>query len=948
MESAQIRQKFLDFFEARGHTIVPSSSLVPAQDPTLLFTNAGMVPFKDVFLGNEKRSYTRAASAQKCLRVSGKHNDLEEVGPSPQHHTFFEMLGNFSFGDYFKEEALEFSWQFLTQELGLPADKLHPTVFEEDDESAKIWARIKSVPESQIVRLGAEHNFWSMGDTGPCGPNSEIIYDRSGACLKNGGDCDITCDCDRWWELWNNVFMQFDRAADGTQTPLAKPGVDTGMGFERLVAVIQNVPSNYETDLFVPLFEEISDISGTGYREANNEQRIAMRILADHARAATFLIADGIRPSNEGRGYVLRRLLRRAIYYGRTRFIWNEQYLGRLVRRVGGVMSDAYPELHKEAASLIAIVEEEEHGFAQTLGRGRVAVERLAEHARYLRDYLQKAARNQQYRFNWASSQRSLASLWSSSDLPEDLKISFLKPYSDMLGEEPWNASPKDLLRAADIPPILNGEVAFFFKDTYGIPPDLTAKVAEEEGLGVDLAGFNRALEEQRERGRGARKLEGEQDEALLAAARELEPTRFVGYEALATDAKVLALFSNEGRSQSAREGDTVELVLDTSPFYAEGGGQVGDAGRIVGPDGEVAIASVRRLGPGVFVHSGEVARGQIAEGATVRAEVDETTRRGTMRNHTATHLLHKALRQVLGPQAKQAGSLVAPDRLRFDFLHSKPLTNDELREAERIVREQIMRNQPVRTDVMPLQQALDLGADAMFDEKYGEEARVVSVGDNNGEAFSRELCGGTHCHATGEIGAFFIVDQRSVGSGVRRVDAVTGFGAFEWMDARRDVIEQLSREYNAPLAELPERLRALQERAREQPKQTASHLPDPGDLIERAEKRDGTLLIVDTVDAADAASLREFGDELRARAKSAAIVLGALLEEKPSILIMLTSDQVEAGLHAGKLAKQIGKEMGAGGGGRADVATAGGRDPAQLDTALELARELLRGASAG
>jgi alanyl-tRNA synthetase len=946
MKSAELRKTFLSYFQERGHTVVPSASLVPAGDPTLLFVNAGMVPFKDVFLGKEKRSYKRATSCQKCLRVSGKHNDLEEVGPSSHHHTFFEMLGNFSFGDYFKEEALAYSWEFLTKTLGLPPEKLHPTVYEEDEESAQIWSKLKSIPVGKVVRLGPEDNFWAMGDTGPCGPNSEIIYDRTGRCLRDGSDCPLTCDCDRWWELWNNVFMQFDRAPDGTLTPLAQVGVDTGMGFERLCAVLQGAASSYETDLFVPIFEELAHLTHIDYANASNEQQTAMRILADHTRAGVFLIADGVRPSNEGRGYVLRRLLRRAIYYARTRLVSRERYyLDTLARAVGGSMSEAYPELHKEAPNIVAVLQQEEDSFNETLSRGRRIVAALARYANALKTFLETAAHDRNERFSWASSRDTLAAVWQSTDLPEVVKVPFLRPYNQLLGDEPWMATEESLLAAASITPTLNGETAFFLSDTYGIPPELTGEVALDNGLAVDLAGFERFLEQQRERGRGAREEGKEREDALLAATRDFPATKFVGYDGLKANAAVL-LLESDGLMRSASESDgEINVVLDISPFYAEGGGQVGDSGRIVGPKGEAEITSVRRLG-GVFVHRGRVVRGQIKQGEAVRAEVDETSRRATMRNHTATHLLHRALRVVLGPQAKQAGSLVAPDHLRFDFLHGKPLTDDELREVERLVREQILLDRPVRTDVLPVQQALASGADAMFDEKYGEEARVVSVGNGetlrpgSGQAFSRELCGGTHCRATGEIGAFFIVEQRSVGAGVRRVEAVTGFGAFEYVDARRRLVDQLSREYHAPLPELPERLRALQERAREQPK--AAALPDPAEVLARAEQRDGTLIIIDRIDGADSNALREFGDELRKRAKSAAIVLASVADDQPSIIVMLTADRVKAGLHAGKLAQQLGKEMGAGGGGRADVATAGGKDASRLDAALAKARELL------
>ena len=868
MQSAEVRQTFLDFFEQRGHTVVPSSPLFAANDPTLLFVNAGMVPFKDVFLGTEQRSYVRAASAQKCLRVSGKHNDLEEVGPSPRHHTFFEMLGNFSFGDYYKGEALPWYWELLTKAYGLPADKLHPTVYEEDDESARIWSKLTGRPESQIVRLGADENFWSMGETGPCGPNSEVFLDRAGKCLRDGSDCVLTCDCDRWWELGNNVFIQFDRAVDGTLTPLPKPGVDTGMGFERMCAVLQDVPSNYETDVFAPLIDRLRDL--TGDSEITAERGPHYRAVADHARALSFLIADGIMPSNEGRGYVLRRILRRASYQGRLLGL-EEPFVSTICSAVIDQMGGVYGELRDARDRITSLVADEEERFLATLDSGLTRLEVV-------------------------------------------------------------------LADAGDGQTVLSGEDAFRLYDTFGFPLDLTMKALEEKGWTVDEAGFEAALDEQRRRGREARAKE--QDQALLVAVRDLSATTFVGYELRTEDTTISLLFADGGAVDSVDEGAEVELVLDTSPFYSEGGGQVGDRGRIAGPAGEIEIDAVRTLG-GVSVHSGRVTSGSIEVGATVTAEVDDDARRATMRNHTATHLLHRALRIVLGGQAKQAGSLVAPDRLRFDFLHGKPLTDEQLRETERLVREQIVLNRPVQTDVMPLQDALDLNADAMFDEKYGEEARVVSVGDNN-EPFSRELCGGTHCHATGEIGGFFVVEQRSVGAGVRRIEAVTGLNAFRWADANRSLVDQLTREYNVPAEQLPGRLHTLQERAREQPKQSGADLPDPAQLIESAQRQNGTVLIVDRIDAVDADALRSFGDDLRNRAKSAAVILGAVFDGKPSILIMLTPDQVEAGYHAGKLAKELGKEMGAGGGGRPDVATAGGREPESLDAALSKAKDLL------
>jgi alanyl-tRNA synthetase len=897
MKSTEVRETFLSFFEQRGHARVSSAPLVPAGDATLMFTNAGMVPFKDVFLGKEKRSYTRATSCQKCMRVSGKHNDLEEIGPSPRHHTLFEMLGNFSFGDYFKEEALPFWWELITKHYGIPPERLHPTVFTEDDESAEIWSKLTGRPASSIVRLGPEDNFWSMGDTGPCGPNSEIMYDRTGKCLKDGSDCPLTCDCDRWWEVGNNVFMQYDRSPDGTLTPLPKVGVDTGMGMERMTALLNGVESDYETDVFIPIIERIQSL--TGDSKITLERRPAYRAVADHARALAFLIADGILPSNEGRGYVLRRILRRASYQGRTIGL-NKPFLSDVCRVVIDTMGGVYPEVRQNERTIIDLVSDEEERFLQTLDAG---IERL---------------------------ERALEGV-SGKTLP--------------------------------------GEEAFRLYDTYGFPIDLTRKVLEARGWTVDEDGFEEALEEQRERGREAHGEGKERENELIAATRDLPATDFVGYGTMDTEACALLVLSYEKLPSNAKvvgtgtvlpagseiallsasQGEDVDIVLDMTPFYAEGGGQVGDVGAIIGPNGEARIDSVRRLG-GVFVHSGRITRGTIAVDDRVRAEVDIDARRATMRNHTATHLLHKALRVVLGPQAKQAGSLVAADRLRFDFVHGKPLTDDELQEVERLVREQVMLNNRVQTNVMPAAEAIASGADAMFDEKYGETARVVTVSSSrvglqpDGPAvFSRELCGGTHCHATGEIGAFFIIDQRSVGAGVRRVEAVTGAAAFDYADTRRRIIDQLAHEYNVPAAELPERIHALQERAKESKKEAASAaLPDPSEVLSRAEQRNGTTVVIDRLESADANALREFGDVLRQKAKSAAIALGSVVDGTPNIVVMLTPDQVEAGLHAGKVAQQLGKMMGAGGGGRPDVATAGGKDASQLDAALAKARELL------
>jgi alanyl-tRNA synthetase len=898
MNSAEIRQRFLQYFGSNDHEIVPSSPLVPANDPTLLFVNAGMVQFKDTFLGLEQRPYTMATTAQKCMRVSGKHNDLENVGPSPRHHTFFEMLGNFSFGDYFKEDAIRFAWELLTEEFKLDPKRLWVTVFEgdelvpADEEAAQYWENI-GVPRERIVRLGAKDNFWEMGPTGPCGPNSEIIYYQGDDVDNQVAEGVINGD-DLYMEIWNLVFMQYNRDEQGNLAPLPKPSIDTGMGFERLVAVLQGVRNNYETDLFTPIIERLIELVGKGHEhyEAN---RAPYHAIADHARACAFLIADGVRPGNEGRNYVLRRILRRAAYQGRTLGL-AEPFLAHAVDVVIREMGDAYPELRTKAAYIKQVITGEEERFNQTLQSGL--------------DQLQAIVARMQ----------------------------------------------------ADGQTIMRGEDVFRLHDTYGFPPDLTAKILSERNLGIDEAGYHVAREEQRRRGREAAQFKrGAQAE--LWSNMELPQTQFTGYGALQSSGRVLALVANGQQVEDVSEGDSVQIVLDQTCFYAESGGQVGDTGVLVSEQASVRIGDVQKPVPGVYVHTGIVERGTLAQGDAVELRVEGERRRDIMRNHTATHLLHRALRDVLGEHAEQAGSLVAPDRLRFDFGHSGAVTPDEQHEVERRVNAWIRADTEVEAAQMPIGEARAMGAMALFGEKYGDVVRVVTIGcddHGSGESIptpnsqpstpdfcSRELCGGTHVARTGEIGFFRIVSESSIGSGLRRIEAVTGAGAERYVDGQSDLLREAARRLGTTPAQLLERIEQVQQQIKHQQQQIAQLEEQAGDdqvqtILGQRQQNNGVALVAAHVDAPNADKLRTMGDQLRNKLGSGIVVLGTVIKDKPQILVMVTPDLVRKGYHAGNLVKALAQKVGGGGGGRADVAQAGGRDAGQLDAALVEAGTLL------
>jgi len=868
--SAEIRRTFLKYFQDRGHTVVPSSSLIPANDPTLLFTNAGMVQFKDVFLGVEEREYTRATTAQKCMRVSGKHNDLENVGPSPRHHTFFEMLGNFSFGDYFKREAIAYAWEFLTKVIGLDKQRLYPTVYLEDDEAFALWQEVAGVPAARITRLGKKDNFWAMGDTGPNGPCSEIIYDRGPEhCTCGRPDCNPSIECERWWELWNLVFMQYETSADGTTRPLPKPSIDTGMGMERLTAILQGVNSNYETDLFWPIILRTQAL--LGHSDAQREEHIvSYRVIADHARAIAFLIADGVLPGNEGRNYVLRLILRRAARHGKL-LGFEKPFMAEVLKVVVDIMGEHYNELIQRKNFILEAATQEEERFLQTLDIGLNLLDRIIAKV--------KAA-----------------------------------------GQT-----------------VIPGDEAFRLYDTYGFPLDLTRDVARERGLSVDEKGFRAAMEAQRERARAAQHFELGQEEELYRSL-GLPTTSFVGYETTTCQARVLALVRDGQVQHEVGTDQRVEIVLDRTPFYAESGGQVADTGVIQGPRGRIQVHDARHPLPELTVHYGVVTEGVIAQGEQVEVRVDDERRLDIARNHTATHLLHRALRKVLGDHARQAGSLVAPDRLRFDFTHLRPVSAEELRQIEREVNAAIRADLPVTATVTSFEKARASGAVALFGEKYGDTVRMISVGDS----YSRELCGGTHLHSTGQIGFFHIISESSVGSGLRRIEAVTGRAAEAYIQQQLDILTKTAATLQTEPSNLVQKARELMEQLREQQRQIEqmhrqAAQEEAERLLAQVQHVEGVQVLAGQVNADSMKRLREIADRLRERLGSAVIVLGAVIADKPGLVATVTTDLVEKGLHAGKLISQVAKAVGGGGGGRPTMAQAGGHDASKLSGALAL-----------
>jgi alanyl-tRNA synthetase len=858
----ELRHAFIQYFEQHGHQAVPSSALIPQADPTLLFTNAGMNQFKRVFLGEETRAYRRAVTVQKCLRAGGKHNDLENVGYTRRHHTFFEMLGNFSFGDYFKEDAIAFGWEFLTQTVGLAKDRMWVTIFRDDDEADQLWKKV-GVPAGRIVRCGEKDNFWQMGDTGPCGPCSELHFDQGPSVP---GDDRPNGEGDRVIEIWNLVFMQFNRDAAGTLHPLPKPSIDTGMGLERLAAVAQGVYSNYDSDVFTPLLGAIAIRAGVQYGKQEPTDR-SMRVVADHLRAITFLMADGVLPSNEGRGYVLRRILRRAARHGRLLGIV-EPFLYELASAVVNQMGEAYSEVRSAAATIAEATRGEEERFIATLDQGLPILNEMMAKAR--------------------------------------------------------SAGSK----------ILTGPDVFKLYDTYGFPIDLMGEACREQGMTLDEAGFEQAIEEQRNR---ARKTGGFEQETARPAVAELAgrvgTTKFIGYDRLESDSLVQAILKGDRLVKEAVEGDEVELVLDVTPFYAEGGGQVGDRGVLLGQEGRVEIKETTRPAPTLVLHKGTVTKGRIREGEQLHMTVDATTRQDAQRNHTATHLVHAALRDMLGPHVKQYGSLVGPNRLRFDFAHFRPLSSRDIDDIETTVNDEIRKNEPVRTEVMSIQDAVAKGALAFFGDKYGEQVRVVTV-----EAFSKELCGGTHCRQTGDIGLFRLVSETGVAAGVRRLEAQTGSGAFALMKKLEADIRELSDLLKVGQSELVSKTRKVMTQLKDKERELEElklRMASGSSVGSTAKTIAGVQVHVQRTDGLDVNGMRALADQLRDKLKSGVVALGAANDGKVSLLVVVTKDLI-ARLKAGDLIKEMAAEVGGTGGGRPEMAQAGGKDPAKLDAALE------------
>ena len=886
MNGNKIRQQFLDYFASRRHEVVESSALVPHEDPTLLFTNAGMVQFKKLFTGEEQRHYRRAVTCQRCVRAGGKHNDLENVGYTARHHTFFEMLGNFSFGDYFKEEAIKLAWDFLTKELKLSPANLWVSVFKDDDEAYRIWEQIEDLPPGRIVRLGEKDNFWAMGDTGPCGPCSEIHIDQGAAIPCSNPDCGVECDCDRFLEIWNLVFMQFERSADGKLTPLPKPSIDTGMGLERIAAVVQGKHNNYDSDLFQPIIGSTAELAGVKYGvDARNDT--ALRVIADHARTTTFLVADGVLPSNEGRGYVLRRIMRRAIRYGRTLGL-TEPFLGSVSAVVADLMTPAYPHLEASRELLLKVVRHEEERFLETLDHGLTMLE-------------QEVAR--------------------------------LRAAGPTRGEEAEQGR-------------LSGDFIFKLYDTYGFPVDIAKDVAQEEGLGVDEAGFSAAMARQREQSRRSWK-GGGLDELGPGFKELLEQggrTLFVGYESRRHHATLTALLDGEGNLlDQAAAGERIALVCAETPFYAEAGGQSGDQGEITGLHGRARVEKTTKLGDQLVVHQAEVTEGEIRRGEEVLLAVSEGRRRRIAANHTATHLLHAALRRVLGEHVKQAGSQVEPERLRFDFTHFSPLTLEEIREVERLVNEEIRANTRLQTAQLKRDEALQSGAAALFGEKYGETVRVVTVGD-----FSKELCGGTHVGATGEIGLFRILSESGIAASTRRIEGVCGEAALRRCQARDDELAELAARLKTSPAELAGRIDKLLARQKELERklvQLASQSAgfDLEKLLEGAVMVAGVPVLACRVPADSAKTLREFGDKLRDKMGPGTIAVLAAEAEGKAALLAVVGKELLGRFKAGEIIKAVAALVGGSGGGRPDMAQAGGSRPEQIDQALAAVPEIIK-----
>ncbi len=883
MKTSQIRTEFLEFFRSKGHEIVASSSLVPAGDPTLLFVNAGMVQFKDCFLGSDKRAYKRATTCQKCLRISGKHNDLENVGRTARHHTFFEMLGNFSFGDYFKEDAIKFAWEFLTVRLGLPKNRLWVTVYQDDDEAAEMWGKHTDVLKGRVLRFGKEENFWAMGETGPCGPCSEIHY-YLGDNVEGQSEEEFRKNTGTYVEIWNLVFMQFNRDVSGKLEPLPKPSVDTGMGLERISAVKQGKLANYDTDLLRGIITSTEKLSGKKYVGTDYTERdvevdeqygldVAFRVIADHVRAVAFLISDGVAPGSDGRGYVLRRLIRRACRHGRN-LGFRKAFLHEIAAEVVTSMGEAYPELRANKDRIQKLTKIEEEKFIQTLDSG----------------------------------------------------IAILKKEVANIKSEGGH--------------ILSGKSAFELHDTFGFPLDLTQDILRSSGLSVDLEGFESEMESQRERSRSARSAE---TELILQRSVKPLPSKFVGYEFAQYESKVVGIFGKDGERKCAKAGEELAIITSETPFYAESGGQVGDTGSITTNNASLEVYDTQRVGQVTIVHLCRVIEGEVASGDNVRLEIAEARRKRLRLNHSATHLLHLALREVLGTHVKQAGSRVSDQTLRFDFNHHAPLSASEIREIETIVNDEVRSNHPVVTDVLPIEEAKKSGAIALFGEKYGDLVRVVQIGPR-----SREFCGGTHTERSGDIGLVAVGSEGSISAGVRRIEAYAGPGSLAQISQQRDILRNIAGQLRASERELSERLERLLERNRTLEQEVEklthkSHQARGGDLSGQARTlKDGTRVVASVVEEATPKQLREMADDLRQRLGSSCIALGSVSDGRAIVLAAVSDDRVSK-YNAGELVRELSKILGGKGGGRADLAQAGGGDPSKLKEALKRFEELVQ-----
>ncbi|MEO5360360.1 MAG: alanine--tRNA ligase [Nitrospirota bacterium] len=877
MKGKEIRQRFLEYFNERGHERVKSSSLIPKNDPSLLFTSAGMVQFKGAFLGTDSPGYSRAATCQKCMRAGGKQSDIENVGFTARHHTFFEMLGNFSFGDYFKKDAIVFAWELLTSWYKLPKDKLWVSVFEDDDEAIDLWTQHTELKADKIVRLGAKDNFWQMGDTGPCGPCSEIIIDQGEAMGCGRPECAVGCDCDRYLELWNLVFMQYDRSADGTLNPLPKPSIDTGMGLERITSVLQNKQNNFDTDLFAPIIDAITAKAHVSYGK-DKKLDVSTRVIADHIRSVTFLLSEGLMPSNEGRGYVARRIIRRASRHARKLGV-GKPFLHKLIRAVAEASGDIYPELSKERERSEEILKFEEERFFRTLDQG--------------------------------------------SELLDEIIAS---------------------VKATGLG-VIPGAEAFRLYDTYGFPMDLTMEAAKENSLRVDEEGFDEEMKKQRTRG----KLSWAEDQAGISgvvnsiynnAVRISGETYFLGYELLETDAIVTLMLKNGEQTDILHKGDEAEIILDKSPFYGESGGQAGDRGIIQTEKAVIEVRDTKKTPNSLIIHRVYVKSGTLKQSETVSCRVDKRLRTAAARNHTATHLLHAALRDLIGDHIKQAGSLVTPDRLRFDFTHFYPITDEEKQKLEDMINAKIMEDLPVATHTMGINEAIDYGATALFDEKYGAEVRVVEI-----EGFSKELCGGTHCRMTGQIGPFMILSEGSIASGVRRVEAITGTASLALVRHKIGELKTVSEllKTETPLERLPALIKKNKELEKElQLLKTKDMGRDISSFLSAVKEIDGVKVLISRRDGLNQKDLRDFADKLKEKLGSGIIIAASTMDEQSSFIAMVTKD-LTGKYHAGKILKVAAELAGGRGGGRADMAQGGTKELNKLEAALNGIYNIIR-----